>query len=229
MKKVWILLLAAVLILSAAGCTVSIENASVGDEIRFGKYEQDNDLLNGKEDIEWIVLAKEDDRILVISKYALDRVSYNDVLTDVTWEICSLRRWLNGSFLNEAFSVDEQNRILSATVRADRNPHYSWVTAGKDTTDKVFLLSYPEAQQYFSSDEARRCVPTDYALARGAQTSDKYSVKGKETTRWWLRTPGDYSCYALGVDVSGLVLRRGDTVNGDVFSVRPAWWIKTGS
>ncbi len=44
----------------------------VGDVIYFGSYEQDNNLSNGKEEIEWIVLAKENRKALLISKYALD-------------------------------------------------------------------------------------------------------------------------------------------------------------
>ena len=59
--------------------------ADVGDIITFGSYEQDNNTLNGKENIEWLVLAKEDDRILVTSKYALDCQQYNTEYTGVTW------------------------------------------------------------------------------------------------------------------------------------------------
>ena len=67
--------------------------AEVGDIVYFGAYEQDNNTSNGKEDIEWIVLAKENGKVLVISKYALDCQEYNSTYTDVTWEACSLRTW----------------------------------------------------------------------------------------------------------------------------------------
>ena len=33
-----------------------LKDIKVGDYIRFGAYEQDNDIENGKEDIEWLVL-----------------------------------------------------------------------------------------------------------------------------------------------------------------------------
>ena len=42
-------------------------NAKVGDTINFGAYEQDDDISNGKEIIEWIVLAKQNNRLFVIS------------------------------------------------------------------------------------------------------------------------------------------------------------------
>ncbi|MBP3696995.1 MAG: hypothetical protein J6J45_05560, partial [Clostridia bacterium] len=70
-------------------------DTQVGDYITFGSYEQDNDLSNGKEPIEWLVLDKQDGKVLVISKYALDAKPYNDEYVDVTWETCTLRSWLN--------------------------------------------------------------------------------------------------------------------------------------
>ena len=72
---------------------------NVGETIVFGAYEQDNDTSNGAEPIEWSVLAKEDDRILVISQYALDCQPYNKKNESVIWETCSLRSWLNDIFL----------------------------------------------------------------------------------------------------------------------------------
>ena len=82
------------------------ELINVGDSIAFGKYEQDNDLTNGKEDINWKVIAKEKNKILVISEKILDRKPYHFQKEDITWEKCSLRDWLNSGFLNEAFSTN---------------------------------------------------------------------------------------------------------------------------
>ena len=68
-----------------------IAEAEIGSYVFFGSYEQDNDTSNGKEDIEWIVLAKEGNKALVISKYALDCKQYHPSMSDITWETCSLR------------------------------------------------------------------------------------------------------------------------------------------
>ena len=55
---------------------MSVENKSfqyrIGDVITFGKYEQDNKTSNGKEDIEWIILDRQGDKVLLISRMALD-------------------------------------------------------------------------------------------------------------------------------------------------------------
>ena len=86
-------------------------SVEVGDIYTFGAYQQDNDASNGKQPIKWLVLAKEDNKILLISEQALDCQPYNTSYDAVRWEICTLREWLNDVFLNTAFSVKEQKRI----------------------------------------------------------------------------------------------------------------------
>ncbi len=194
-----------------------IKNADVGDTVFFGTHEQDNNAHNGTENIEWIVLAKEDGKVLVISDKALDCQPYNTTDIDVTWESCSLRKWLNGTFLNAAFSTEEQALILNTNVSADKNPNYN-TYVGNATTDKVFLLSIDESDKYFSSDEARKCVPTAYTKANGAYTSSSYCW-------WWLRSPGFGQDFAVNVSVGGSILYNGIDVNLGGGCVRPAMWI----
>ena len=176
-------------------------------------------------EIEWLVLDKQEDKMLIISKYALDTVPYNEDYESVTWETCTLRKWLNNDFYNSAFNEEEKTKIKSSTVTADANPEYN-TDPGNDTTDKVFLLSINEVKKYFSSDEARKCVPTDYAIAQGAWTSDSYKVDGKATCWWWLRSPGYGSDLAAVVIFGGDVGFGGSLVNRGSYCVRPALWIE---
>ncbi|MBQ4297717.1 MAG: serine/threonine protein kinase, partial [Clostridia bacterium] len=193
----------------------------VGDTYKFGSYEQNNKTSDGKEEIEWIVLEKDGKFLLLISKYALECQQYNTSDTNVTWETCSLRKWLNGTFINNAFSTAEQNMIQSTTVTADINPSYS-TSPGNNTTDKVFLLSIAEVNKYFSSDNARQCQGTAYCYAQGA-------YKASNGGRWWLRSPGFYSHCAAYVLYDGSVSRSGDDVTRGDSGVRPALWINLGS
>ncbi len=203
---------------------VLLKNPKVGDIVYFGAYEQDNNTSNGKELIEWLVLAKEKNRILVISDKALDFQTYNSSITSVTWETCTLRKWLNTDFVNDAFSDGEKAMIPTVTVSADKNPQYD-TDPGNATKDKVFLLSIVEAEKYFTSDEARECVPTEYAISNGACTSDSYTKGGKATCWWWLRSPGYDQYDAAGVHVDGDVHELGLCVSGGGDAVRPAMWI----
>ena len=198
-----------------------LKNSKVGDIVYFGTYEQDNDTSNGKENIEWLVLAKENNRVLVISDKALDCQKYNSSYTDVTWENCTLRKWLNNDFINAAFSDDEKARIPTVTVSAGENPYW-YTSPGLATEDKVFLLSITEANKYFSSDSARQCEPTDYAVARGA-----YVNSDNGNCQWWLRSPGRYQKFAAEVDFDGGFYEfcSGVGVGCDDDAVRPAMWI----
>lgn len=192
---------------------ILMRKAAVGDKITFGTYEQDNDTSNGAEDIEWLVLAKENNKILVISDKVLDAKQYNNEI-NTTWEQCSLRKWLNDSFLNTAFSKKERALIQSTTVSADKNPKYS-TNPGNATTDKVFLLSINEVYKYFNDFHARECALTAYAKAHGAAL-------------WWLRSPGS-SYSAAFVYPTGALVYNGESVKVSYGGVRPALWIDLDS
>lgn len=197
-----------------------IKSAEVGDIVYFGNYEQDNDTSNGAEKIEWQVLAKENNKVLVISKYALDSQHYNTADKDVTWETCTLRTWLNGTFLNSAFSTNEQAAIAQTTVTADGNPEYD-TDSGNATTDKVFLLSIDEANKYFSSYSARQCKPTAFTLANGVW----WEEDGGVVHYWRLRSPGGAQDYTAVVRGDGSVACYGFRVDNGGDAIRPAMWI----
>ena len=199
-------------------------SVEVGDIYTFGAYQQDNDTSNDKQPIKWLVLAKEDNKILLISEKALDCQKYNDSCADVTWETCSLRKWLNSTFLNAAFSTAEQKKIVSTTVSTDKYPNCN-ADSGIVTTDKVLLLSYNETKQYFDNNEARKCVPTAYAKANGAKTNNSYTKDGAATCWWWLRSPGGFQIHAARVYYGGATGWLGGVVNYGDGCVRPALWI----
>lgn len=164
-----------------------------------------------------------------ISKYALECQPYNTSNTDVTWESCSLRKWLNDDFLNEAFSKKEQSIIAKTDISADKNPEYS-TNPGNATTDKIFLLSITEAEKYFTTDESRKCAPTAYAESQGAWTLNHCkTASGEVTCRWWLRSPGETHGDAADVDNGGSVYCRGWSVDSGYACVRPALWINLDS
>lgn len=197
----------------------ALQAANVGDYVTLGVYEQDNVESNGKEPIEWLVLDKQDDRVLVISRYALDWVKFNSFEASVTWETCSLRAWLNDTFINEYFAPDERDRILSTKVTADINPQHA-TPPGNDTTDQIFLLSILEAERYFATDSERACQVTEYSYARGSfRDTDGYGW-------WWMRTPGTDRYRAAYINQDGLVRSAGH-VHDALYSLRPAMWLST--
>ena len=206
----------------------------LGNTILLGHYEQDNNLGNGSEPIEWIVLEYDETnhKLLLISKYGLDTVQYYNKFTAITWEQCTLRTWLNDEFLNKAFNTEEQSAILVTNVDNSFGQGYgSWrINGGKNTRDRIFLLSYAEANKYLGvtagneNNIQSRVAPTAYAIAQGAWTSDSnQTVDGEPAGWWWLRSPGSSSLFAMGVRDDGLP--GSNYVGSDDGVVRPAFWL----
>lgn len=216
-RKPFLLLFMITAMLLLTGCgTVPLEKADVGDYVVFGHYEQDGNTDNGPEPIEWLVVKKNSDAILVVSRYILDCQPYHNELTSVTFYSSSLRRWLNSDFLNAAFTSEELSRILIETALADDNDEYD-TDGGTFTQDKVFLLSASEIKYDFIPKDTI-ASPTKYALQQGLH-ANKYNH-----SCWWLRTPGytrEYASVVLWEGGDHTTGSKVDNLNG----VRPAIWI----
>ena len=198
-------------------------NLRVGDRIPFGQYPQG---ANGEiEPLMWRVLALESGRGLLITDKLIDCVKYHETNASVTWETCTLRRWMNSDFIRKAFSSEEQARILTVTI-PNRKRGIFGLEKGNPTSDKVFVLSIEEAEMYFRDDDDRMAAPTGYAKEQGCWSSDNYSLpSGKKTDWWWLRSPGRDSYFAAGVFLSGFIDLLGYCVFSDGACVRPAFWL----
>ena len=217
-----------------------------GDTVILGPYEQDNDLSNGAEPIEWQVVGTRDGHTLLLSKYALDNKRYNESRGDITWENCTLRSWLNNDFYNTAFSSSDKKRIVTAhnenpdsydLYKSENSGSYVYGTDGGNATDdKVFLLSWTEARDYLDGkvyyldlgtgnyNQKLLCRPTAYAKAQGVWTNSNSSSYPADTVGccyWWLQSTGSYQCYAAIVGSMGALYRDYDvSISGN--GVRPA-------
>ncbi len=158
-----------------------------GEYVIFGRYEQDGDPENGLEPVDWLVLNIQDDSAVMISRYGLDCVQFHDSYAPATWEDSNLRTWLNGSFYSECFSEDERAAILDTEVDNSAAQNDMNVLRGDEnsTTDKVYLLSYKEADTLFPYSYKRICIPTAYAASKGLTLEPDSG-----SCSWWLRTPG---------------------------------------
>ena len=193
---------------------IKFQKASVGDRVSFGKYPYDKDGNEGA--IEWRILDKRGNSLLMITEYGID-VKKMDEVRDravkfaTNWENCTLRNWLNREFLNSAFS-DFEKKLIQIT-KMPESP------AGLPIQDQVFLLSNKEAfEKYFPDNKSRCCFPTQYAAKQGA-TCDYFT----KATFWWLRTQV--------IPQTGMqcVLYKGNlgTLRADVNTcIRPALWVK---
>lgn len=211
-----------------------------GDTVVFGAYVQNDrnyswydDAANAglaKDPVEWTVLEVQGTRALLISRHALDRRQYEgDRFKDaLSWENCALRSWLNGTFLNTAFTPEQQAAILTVTVdcREEGVSGLGWTPAGgRDTQDRIYLLSAAEAQDYFPNDAAR--------TARASVSASGRSGNGTEESlpvvTWWLRstTGGNAGSAQCGCVPGDGALDSSDSVSAanDYLYVRPVMWV----
>lgn len=102
------------------------------------------------------MVKKEEGKILVMSEKALDCKPYNDTFaSNIVWENCTLRTWLNSTFINTAFSPEEQIFILQTEIPKSGKSN--------STTDKIFIFDSTEADRYGNL----YCRPTEYAASNG--------------------------------------------------------------
>ena len=216
--------------------TEGSKSLQVGNMVTFGRYEQDNNTANGLEEIEWIVLDVQDGKYLLLSRYGLDAQRYHrEFEWSTTWQKCTLRKWLNDEFINNAFTVQEQTCILMTDVdNSIRQGYREWSTSGGvNTKDKIFLLSYAEANKYLGvtydnvNNIESRVAPTAYAIQRGAHTSrNKETAEGALAGWWWLRSPGCKENFVAFVSYEGSLYNTDVSYNNSgIGCVRPALWI----
>ena len=168
--------------------------------------------------IGWIVLDRQDDKVLLVSTVILYCRPYMESESDTTWEKCSLRKWLNEDFYNEAFTEDERNMIITTTV-VNKDNTEKGTKGGNDTQDNVFILSLDEAKQYFRGDSSRQAYAPDTVAKQGLYVdSNGYSL-------WWLRTPGAVGYASCYVDHLGRIQDGGIMNRYTYIGVRPAIWV----
>jgi len=195
----------------------------LGDEITLGTYEQDNDLTNGDEPIEWIVIDAEDDKVLVISKYGLDAIEF----LDREKRSLPVVEWLE-NFDETAFNYGEKKRLIANDTECKVSYlfDFSWdsstgtgVGVARDNCTYSFPLSVEEAD-YCLTDEQKICEATPYAKANGAAVNPY--------CWWWLRD--DVGAESV-TNVNGngeIVTEPGTNALNSTACVRPAMWITVG-
>ena len=124
----------------AAHAEKAFSTLKVGETVSLGTYGQDNNKKNGAEPIMWTVLTIQDGEALLLSKYVLDNLQYNNKKGDITYLYSSIRKWLNSDFIETAFPGELQDY-------------------------RVFLLSYKEANDYLKE---KKVSATEYASGKGA-------------------------------------------------------------
>jgi hypothetical protein len=205
-------------------------NIKVGQRITFGAYQ-------------WYVLDVQNGKALLITKDIIEMRAYNEgSYGAIIWEDCTLRKWLNSEFYN-SFSAADRAKILSTTVE-----NYERFTGGKyNTIDKIFLLSFDEAQTYFSLKENRVAMINFSSQKQIEEVAKKMFVNGSypyydtyeeflnylnelqgKNGDWWLRSTGNLAGTASYVSFIGSTFINGNPVDIEG-GIRPVLWLNIAS
>lgn len=185
-----------------------LENLMIGESFTFGNY---------GEPIEWIIIDKTEEGCLVLSKKALSYISNIDAKR---WENSNLRKWMNGSFYNSAFTDVEKELILTSKITEE----FSYTVAiGNYVEDKVFAPSYEEYAAFVAYGGLSG-ISQAY-LTVSASESYGYGERDDMIGCWCLRSNDDEIEY---VDYDG-ENQSMSSMSGfyDGMFTRPAMWIGT--
>ncbi len=191
-----------------------LAKAQVGDEVQFGRYDT-NPVSIGAEHLAWIVLQKEGNTLMLITKEGIAGSVYHQKHEAVNWKESDLSAFLNDTLYDEIFSKYEQEIIVHHPMSGDR----------------LSLLSETEADALFADDMSRQLSITDAAKGKGtnvnfASKTNQWDMKGYRSSWWWLRGDEEKSKTAPIVTEDGIVLTDEKYVNKPNGAVRPVVWVK---
>lgn len=188
--------------------------------INGSKYHKTENNYFKYEPIKWRVLHYENSEAFLLADAILDSQPYHSENEEIDWEKSSIRAWLNNEFINKAFS-NEENKAINTVELINKDNFKYGTQGGKNTSDKLFLLSLSEVDETEESKEygfwdkkTRKCK------------NDNFS---EETYFWWLRSPGNSSHDAAGVYYYGWVFGYGYDVQEPAGGIRPALYLNLSS
>ena len=159
-----------------------IKKQKIGTNVIFGNFH-------------WLILENDGDKVLLVKSEPINGLAYNEGNEATTWSECTLREYLNGSFLDGTFSLNMQKKILDTNIKVENNS----TKAGKDTVDKIFMLNGSQAEQY-------------------------EEILSNYLRDWWLIGPGNSENTAQYVSY-GKVMDYGYIVTDTNIHIRPALWV----
>lgn len=210
----------------------------VGNYVTFGHFPQSR-TGGDQTPVEWLVLTVRDGQALLLSRYGLDLQYYDPSGDAVSWKDSGVRGWLNGYFLSQLLTPDEQKAVIQTRLYNDwtegiQNFMYDGPNGGDETTDSVFLLSCGDAYRYLgisqrwnyqgkneSSNKNARVTATEYALSKASDKTERTDTVLTEA--WWLRSPGDLNSTEAYINADGGL--GFDFSFATMVLIRPALWV----
>lgn len=204
----------------------SFINAEEGDSFFFGTYMQGKS--GEMEPVEWVVLDRQYDKMLVITAKCLEY----DWFGGNNWVESRTREMLNSSMFNQMFSTEEKTAVLTTTVHSDLRDTYDFdkIVESFDSEDKLFLLSEDEVLMYMPTYTSRYAPATSYCydseLSEPMWMTRTTEGSYAQAENW---EPNSSTIYTKCVVITVLADKDraafGSAYTGDERYIRPAMWL----
>jgi len=202
----------------------------------FGAYEQDGDYRNGKEPLEWLVLERDGDRALLLSKYGIETLLWDKDQPIGAYDVDDLYWMMNRTIYEAAFSAGERAALIQINpIKNESLAEFPWGMTQYPgytfllETDDVLYGQGQDETKYFRTEESRITIPTAYAAQKGAWL-DK-NVKFTDVAVPWIvtvtgTTDGDFSEVQFArVMPDGSVYFEEQAIKEQHVLIRPAIWV----
>ena len=231
--------------------TASIDDI---DTVTFGRYLQYKDQygIYNKEPVEWILVDRDEENALLMSKYILDAKKYNIEKPDFSdsqtrtyidvasvygtdWYHATLRKWMNETMFSDLFNESEKSIINVAYL--DNTYEYDsseYEPRGNWSRDNLFLLNDTEFFYFFGKNDVnenskiKATRATEYVNKEiGLRSKGGNEWHGVNST-YFLRLSGMATIYPIGIMEDGS-FRRKEGINIITSGVRPCVFVKIGN
>ena len=181
----------------------AIKGSEQFDEVSFGYFDTDS-FTDGNETLVWYVIAKEDNKALLLMKDSLYPYAYNKTFEETTYKDSDIRDIVINEVCYEVINNTARKYLVDDSV----------------TGDKVFLLSVDEVRKYD--------IPADVLMSKPTKDAKEFTGilidKHNKNAYWWLRSDG-LTINASVVDSNGNVNSSAEEVSRTRFAIRPAIWV----
>ncbi len=202
----------------------------------FGAYEQDGDYRNGKEPLEWLVLERDGDRALLLSKYGIETLLWDKDQPIGAYDVDDLYWMMNRTIYEAAFSAGERAALIQMNpIKNESLAEFPWGMTQYPgytfllETDDVLYGKSQDNTPYFRTEEARITIPTAYAAQKGAWLDENGEFSDVECP--WLvtvtgTTDGDFSEVEFArVMPDGSISFEQEAIKDQHVLIRPAIWV----
>lgn len=218
------------------------------DTVTFGNYQQAKDEYGifNKLPVEWILIEKNEDNALLMSKYVLDSMPFNNKEVKPSgefvsksidkfasnWEYSTIREYINMTMYNEIFNESEKKIINpNYTLNKYVYDYGNMLYCGNNTDDNMFLLSEEEIYHYFGKNRKDgKCINkatkgTEYAIKNRNLIITENGLWDAGFSDYYIRPIGDADKDVAVIGSNG-AYKRNIYINEEGHGIRPCIFVK---